>query len=139
MKCLCGCRRYQALHHEIQEEEMRKAHEILESRKKERERLSQYMHSLRQPPVKLSQTSKNHHKYSSFARGPELYKRPPWKLSLMQDQKAIMHMRQKEASLANPSLRALRQEDYDAMLQVRATATRDAIVDLRACNSRYPL
>lgn len=130
-------RKYQELRIRLEQEEMRKAAEILERRRKERARLNQYIHSVYQPHVKPQHNLKvqrNRH----TGRG-EFFKRPPWSTSLIQDQESILRLRQKEMSVMNAGLVDTRRRDYDPMLQVRVTAQRDAMVDLKACNSRYPM
>lgn len=113
---------------------MRKALEVLERRKKEREPLNNYIHSLHQPQLKPNNLRfQNNEK---FNKSNQYIQKSPWTIGY---NKKPNRSNQKENSLANAQLFGLQQSNYDVMSKICETSIRDALVDLKACNSQYPM
>jgi len=118
---------------------MKMAAEILERRKRERARLAAYIHSVYEAPPTKRVSGVNGQPNGGNGRG-QLFNRPPWSISLLQDQEASLKLRRKELAVAHAAASSdKKRRDYNPAFQGRTTALRDAMVDLRACNSRYQM
>lgn len=102
------CRKWQEIQLQKELDEQRTKAEILEKRKQERARLSAYIHSAAQPPVKCATNGKRHGNDN---------KRVNWKTCLLRDQELILKLRENAKAVVHNRPSKMGSSNHDLVVQ----------------------
>ncbi len=151
-------RKYQELKTQMERDMMKKTKEILDRRKKERAHMDAYIYSIYQPYVKTikglkSQKVRGNGKEEVSKKLPwntflikkgdigkeDLSNKPSWSNSLLQNQKDVLQLQQKELGAKISRLNGKEKFHNDNIFQIQENTFHDVMVNFQEFNSHYPM